>query len=144
MHFRNAHIAACEEAPEGVLDEYHVRNNIEGEYGHLKVHHSLESALNVVGERAVLRHMPWTVVAAQVVAMVRLQHGVGRTCSRPRTSHGTGNRRCGESQSEVAMMRFTTVLRAGRKGPSPRAHHKVYLWTLHNERRGSDGATRHL
>ncbi len=76
MHFRNAYIAAYEEAPAEALDEYHVRNNIEGENGHLKEHFSLESGLNVVGERAVKRHVLWTMVAAQVVAMVRLQHGV--------------------------------------------------------------------
>ena len=65
-----------EEDPDGALDEYHVRNNIEGENGHLKVHYSLESALNVVGERAIKRHVLWTMIATHVVAMVRLQHGV--------------------------------------------------------------------
>ncbi|MEK7218275.1 MAG: transposase [Patescibacteria group bacterium] len=76
MHFRNAYIARHEEDPDGALDEYHVRNNIEGENGHLKVHYSLESALNVVGERAIKRHVLWTMIATHVVAMVRLQHGV--------------------------------------------------------------------
>jgi len=76
MHFRNAYIAMHEEAPAEALDEYHTRNNIEGENGHLKVHYALESGLNVVGERAITRHLLWTMVAAHVVAMVRLQHGV--------------------------------------------------------------------
>lgn len=76
MHFRNAYIAAYEEAPEGTLDEYHVRNNIEAENGHLKEHYDLERGLNVVGERAVSRHLLWTLIAAHIVAMVRLQHGV--------------------------------------------------------------------
>ncbi len=76
MHFRNAYVAAYEKALAESLDEYHVRNNIEGENGHLKVHYSLESALNVVGERAVKRHVLWTMLVAQAMAMVRRQHGV--------------------------------------------------------------------
>jgi hypothetical protein len=76
MHFRNAYIAMHEEAPAEALDEYHTRNNIEGENGHLKEHYALESGLNVVGERAITRHLLWTMIAAHVVAMVRLQHGV--------------------------------------------------------------------
>ena len=76
MHFRNAYMVEYEEAPYGLLDAYHVRNNIEGVNGHLKEHYGLEEALNVVGVRAITRHVLWTMLAAHIVAMVRLQHGV--------------------------------------------------------------------
>jgi hypothetical protein len=39
-------------------------------------HYALGVGLNVVGTRAITRHVLWTVIAAHVVAMVRLQHGV--------------------------------------------------------------------
>jgi hypothetical protein len=76
MHFRNAYMAQYEESPDGLLDAYHVRNNIEGVNGHLKDQYGLEDTLNVVGERAITRHVLWTMLAAHIVAMVRLQHGV--------------------------------------------------------------------
>ena len=49
---------------------------IEGVNGHLKDQWGLERTLNVVGVAAVNRHVLWALVAAHVVAMVRLQHGV--------------------------------------------------------------------
>ena len=76
MHFRNAYMVEYDEAPDSLLDAYHVRNNSEGVNGHLKEHYGLEEALNVVGVRAITRHVLWTMLAAHIVAMVRLQHGV--------------------------------------------------------------------
>ena len=76
MHFRNAYMVEYEEAPDSVLDDYHARNNAEGVNGHLKDQWGLERTLNVVGVAAVNRHVLWALVAAHVVAMVRLQHGV--------------------------------------------------------------------
>jgi hypothetical protein len=76
MHFRNAYIARSNREPKAVLDEYHQRNNCEGVNGHVKEHYALEVGLNVVGTRAITRHVLWTLIAEHVVAMVRLQHGV--------------------------------------------------------------------
>ena len=76
MHFRNAYIARSKREPKAVLDEYHQRNNCEGVNGHVKEHYALEVGLNVVGTRAITRHVLWTLIAEHVVAMVRLQHGV--------------------------------------------------------------------
>lgn len=76
MHFRNAYMAEYEESPDSVLDEYHARNNAEGVNGHIKDQWGLERTLNVVGMEAIKRHVQWALVAAHVVAMVRLQHGV--------------------------------------------------------------------
>ncbi len=42
---------------------------------HLKDQWDLERTMNVVGMDAITRQMLWAVVAAHVVAKVRLQHG---------------------------------------------------------------------
>jgi len=76
MHFRNSYIARYEEAPDGVLDEYHARNNAEGVNGHMKDQWDLERTLNMVGMETIRRHVLWALVSAHVVTMVRLQHGV--------------------------------------------------------------------
>ncbi len=75
-HFRNAYMARYRQDPKGVLDEYRQRSNLEGPNGRVKEHCGLEARLRVVGMRAIQRHVPWTLVAMRVVAMVRLQHGV--------------------------------------------------------------------
>jgi hypothetical protein len=76
MHFRNAYIARSKREPKAVLDEYHRRNDCECMDGHVKEHYAFEVGLNVVGTRAITRHVLQTMIAAHVVAMVRLQHGV--------------------------------------------------------------------
>ena len=62
MHFRNAYIAGSRWDPREILDEYRQCSDCESLNGHVSEHHGLETRLRMVGIRALMWSILWTIL----------------------------------------------------------------------------------
>jgi hypothetical protein len=74
-HFRNDIITIYEECPEGYMDDYHLRNQIEGCHGSEKRNYNLKN-IEAKGIERVTTHLGMHLVSVLAVSLCRLQNGV--------------------------------------------------------------------
>lgn len=74
-YYRNSALKEYEECPDGYLDDYHLRNRIEGNHGTEKRQTELKN-FNGKGINKFTAHVGMHVIALQAIALCRLQNGI--------------------------------------------------------------------